>query len=101
MIATFYLNPGKGEFTKYKDKWANEIWKTGMVYGKHTMTYKGDKDLDDARKEFGDCTKTILDMVPGNKPRLISWAKPGVGKKAEKGRQKRRQKRGHSRTPST
>ncbi|HCD30851.1 MAG TPA: hypothetical protein DER01_00480 [Phycisphaerales bacterium] len=80
MFGTFYLNPGKGEFTNYKNKWATEIWKTGMVYGNHTMTHKGVKDFEDAKREIGDCTQTILDMVPGKNPRLISWAMPGVGK---------------------
>lgn len=79
MIGGFYINPGKGEYKAHKDKWETELWKTGMVYGNHTMTHKGVKDLDDARKEIGDCTQAILDMVPGKKPRLISWAKPGVG----------------------
>lgn len=80
MIGTFYINPGKGEFKHFKDKWANELWKSGMVYGNHTMTHRGVKDMDNARQEIGGCTDAILDMVPGKKPRLISWAKPGVGK---------------------
>jgi hypothetical protein len=80
MIGTFYINPGKGEYKAHKDKWENELWKTGMVYGNHTMTHKGVKDFQDAQHEIGDCTQRILDIVPGNKPRLISWAKPGVGK---------------------
>lgn len=80
MIGTFYINPGKGEYKAYKSKWETQLWETGMVYGNHTMTHRGVKDLDDARKEIGDCTQAILKMVPGKTPRLISWAKPGVSK---------------------
>jgi peptidoglycan/xylan/chitin deacetylase (PgdA/CDA1 family) len=78
MIATFYINPGKGEFLKFKDKWENEIWKTGMVYGNHTMTHGGVRDVAHAEQELGLCTEAILKMV-GPTPRLISYAQPGVG----------------------
>jgi peptidoglycan/xylan/chitin deacetylase (PgdA/CDA1 family) len=84
MVGTFYINPGKGE---YKGKgrighWEGEdaAWKQGMAYGNHTMTHKGVKDMADAEREIGGCTDYIMGIVPGKKPRLISWAKPGVGK---------------------
>ncbi len=80
MIGTFYINPGKGEYKAHRAKWEEELWKTGMVYGNHTMTHRGVKDFEDAQREIGDCNQRILDTIPGKKPRLISWAKPGVGK---------------------
>jgi peptidoglycan/xylan/chitin deacetylase (PgdA/CDA1 family) len=79
MIATFYINPGKGEYKVFKSKWENEVWKTGMVYGNHTFTHQGVRDVEHAKQEFGQCTEAILAMVPGKKPRLISYAQPGVG----------------------
>lgn len=78
MIATFYINPGKGEYKQFAAKWEQELWKQGMVYGNHTMTHKGVKDLEDAEREIGDCTKAIVKMVPGKETRLISYAQPGV-----------------------
>ena len=79
LVATFYINPGKAEYSKFKGKWENEIWKTGMVYGDHTMTHQGVKDLENADWEIGACAKVITDIGPGKKPRLISWGMPGVG----------------------
>jgi peptidoglycan/xylan/chitin deacetylase (PgdA/CDA1 family) len=78
MIATFYLNPGKGEYQKFAKNWEQDLWKEGMVYGDHTMTHKGVKDFDDADREIGDCAKIIARIVPGKEPRLISYAQPGV-----------------------
>jgi peptidoglycan/xylan/chitin deacetylase (PgdA/CDA1 family) len=78
MIATFYICPGKGEYKVFKDKWEKEIWKTGMVYGNHTFTHGGVRDLDHAKEEIGKANDAIYDMVPGKKPRLISYAQPGV-----------------------
>ena len=79
MIATFYINPGKGEYKACKKEWENNVWKTGMVYGNHTLTHKGIMDANDAETEVGGCTKEILRIVPGKEKRLISWATPGVG----------------------
>ena len=79
LVATFYINPGKAEYSKFKGKWENEIWKTGMVYGDHTMTHQGVKNLENADWEIGACAKVITDIGPGKKPRLISWGMPGVG----------------------
>lgn len=78
MTATFYINPGKGEYKAHKNEWEDRVWKAGMAYGNHTMTHKGVADYDDADREIGQCTAAILDTVPGKKPRLMSWAKPGV-----------------------
>lgn len=79
MTATFYINPGKGEYSKFKAKWENEIWKTGVVYGDHTMTHQGVKDMANAEVEIGECAKLIAATGTGRNPRLISWAMPGVG----------------------
>jgi len=79
MIATFYINPGKGEYKVFKAKWENELWKTGMVYGNHTFTHQGVRDVEHAKEEIGKANEAILSAVPGKKPRLISYAQPGVG----------------------
>jgi polysaccharide deacetylase len=85
LIATFYLNPGKGEFQKFKDHWDKELWQQGMVYGDHTMTHKGVKDFENADWEIGQCANIIRRMVPDkdpHRPRLLSYAQPGVAQGA-------------------
>lgn len=79
MTATFYINPGKGEYLKFKDKWTNDVWRAGMAYGVHSMTHQGVRDVEHAEYEIGECARTILSIVPGRTPRLLSWGKPGVG----------------------
>ena len=76
--ATFYICPGKGEYRVFHDAWETNLWRHGAVYGNHTMTHKGVVDLADARREIGGCTEEILRIIPGKRPRLISWAMPGV-----------------------
>jgi hypothetical protein len=76
--ATYYICPGKGEYRVFKGAWETNLWRHGAVYGNHTMTHKGVADLADARREIGGCTEEILRIVPGKRPRLISWAMPGV-----------------------
>lgn len=78
MIATFYINPAKGEYATYKGRWENDIWKAGMVYGNHTMTHDGITSAADAEYEVGGATNEIKRIVPGKARRLISWATPGV-----------------------
>lgn len=76
MIATFYLNPEKGEYKKFEDKWINEIPKTGMVYADHTMTHQGVKDLENAEWEIGACAEYIRKITGKNG--LLSYGQPGV-----------------------
>jgi len=79
MIATFYLNPGKGEYASVKSQW-EKAPETGVaVLGDHTMTHQGVKDYANAEEEIGHCADIILSMNPtGRVPRLISFAQPGV-----------------------
>lgn len=84
MTATFYLNPGKGEHIKFAKEWDENLWKQGMVYGNHTMTHKGVKDLENAEWEIGECAKIIRKIVPGREGRLVSYGQPGVGPNAWK-----------------
>src|SRR5690242_5484276 len=59
MTATFYINPGKGEYKvpALKKQWEQEAWRAGMVYANHTMTHKGVTDLENADWEIGECTR--------------------------------------------
>jgi hypothetical protein len=79
MIATFYVNPGKGEWQVNKEKWEKELPAEGMIYGNHTFTHKGVKDMADAEEEFGKCNDAIMAVHPEyKKPCLISFGTPGV-----------------------
>ena len=78
MIATFYINPGKGEYRQSASHWENELWRQGMVYADHTMTHQGFTDLDGAEHEIGDCADIIRRIVPGPERRLLSFGKPGL-----------------------
>jgi hypothetical protein len=79
LIATFYICPGKGEYQKFATEWEQKLWKQGQVYGDHTMTHKGVKDLANADWEIGECARVIRKIVPGPEDRLVSYAQPGVG----------------------
>ena len=80
LIGTFYINPAKGEFKKFEDKWKNEIPKTGVVvFGDHTMTHQGVKDVENAEYEIGECANYIRSITKKPKPELVSYAQPGVG----------------------
>lgn len=78
LTGTFYVNPGKGEWKAFKDKWEKEFPKLGIEYANHTSTHKGAKDVADAEQEILDCNRAILAAVPGKEPRLISFGVPGV-----------------------
>ena len=76
MIGTFYLNPAKGEYKKFEEKWIKEIPQTGMVYADHTMTHKGVEDMENAEWEIGACAEYIREIT-GEKG-LLSYGQPGV-----------------------
>lgn len=78
MIATFYIVPGKGEFKKFEEKWRTEIPPTGMVYGAHTMTHQGVKDLAHAEWEIGESADYLRALTARPDPELLSYARPGV-----------------------
>lgn len=78
MIATFYINPGKGEYKQSASRWEDELWKQGMVYGNHTMTHQGFADLEGAEREIGGCADIIRRIVPGPQRRLLSFGRPGL-----------------------
>ncbi|MCX7009114.1 MAG: polysaccharide deacetylase family protein [Kiritimatiellaeota bacterium] len=82
LTATFYINPGKGEYQKFRGEWESNVWKQGMAYGVHTLTHKGVKDFADADREIGECARIIRSIVPGTQERLVSYGRPGVGKGA-------------------
>ena len=79
LIGTFYLNPGKAEYTKFRDGWETNYWKQGMVYADHTMTHKGVHGLAEAEGEIGDCAAIIRRIIPGSEGKLLSYGQPGVG----------------------
>lgn len=79
LIATFYICPGKGEYQKFAAEWETKLWKSGQVYGDHTMTHKGVKDLANADWEIGEAARLIRKIPAGPEDRLVSYAQPGVG----------------------
>jgi peptidoglycan/xylan/chitin deacetylase (PgdA/CDA1 family) len=79
MTATFYICPGKGEHQKFAKQWDEILWQQGMIYGDHTMTHKGVKDLANAESEIGECARIIRQITWSKEERLVSYGQPGVG----------------------
>jgi peptidoglycan/xylan/chitin deacetylase (PgdA/CDA1 family) len=79
MTATFYVCPGKGEYQKFARQWEEVLWKQGLVYGNHTLTHQGVKDLENADWEIGECARIIRKVTSVEERRLVSFAQPGVG----------------------
>ena len=79
LTGTFYMVPEKGEYKVYAAKWAEAIKGGGVVYGDHTLTHGGIKDLENGRKEIGECARILRELQPGKPNRLLSFAQPGVG----------------------
>lgn len=79
MVATFYINPGKGEYKQFAKEWEQNLWRQGMVYGNHTMTHKGVHDMDEAEREIGGCARVIRGIVGWPETKLVSYGQPGVG----------------------
>jgi len=81
LTATFYINPATTHYQKAKDQWEKELPALhGVVYGNHTMDHQGLKDFATADADLAQVNAIILKAFPGKEPRLISFAKPGVGK---------------------
>jgi hypothetical protein len=79
MIATFYVNPGSGMWQANKEKWEKELPAAGMIYGNHTFTHKGARDVAQGEEEFSKCNDAIRAVFPNlKKPALISFGRPGV-----------------------
>lgn len=79
MVATFYLNPGRGEYKAVQGRW-EKAPETGVaVMGDHTMTHQGVKNAAHAEIEIGQCADIVRSMTPGKPPTLVSFAQPGVG----------------------
>ena len=80
MTATFYINPGKGEYKACSNEWEHNVWKQGMVYGNHTYAHSSVTNAVQAESVIAKCNDEILRIVPGRVPRLISYGQPGVDK---------------------
>ena len=81
MIATFYVNPGKLEWTSNAQQWETRIPQTtGMVYGNHTWDHSDTTTLVAMDDEIRKCNEKILGIhYPGDaNPHLISYGQPGV-----------------------
>jgi peptidoglycan/xylan/chitin deacetylase (PgdA/CDA1 family) len=78
MSATFYLNPGKAEFSKFPKEWEAVRQLGGMVFANHTMTHRGASTEEAGAKEIDDCQAALQQLDPGKWPRLISFGMPGV-----------------------
>ena len=80
MTATFYINPGKGEYKACSNEWVKAVWRKGMVYGNHTYAHGSVTNAVQAEAVIAKCNDEILRIVPGRTPRLISYGQPGVDK---------------------
>lgn len=78
MIATFYINPGKGEYKACSNEWEKSVWSKGMVYGNHTYAHGSVTNAAQAEKVIAKGNEEILRIVPGPTPRLLSYGQPGV-----------------------
>lgn len=79
--ATFYIVPAKGEYKAREAQWIKAFADNPeFVAGHHTMHHRGFTTYEGALAEFRDCTDYLLAKMPGGKPRLISYAQPGVDK---------------------
>jgi peptidoglycan/xylan/chitin deacetylase (PgdA/CDA1 family) len=81
LVGTFYINPGSGQWKQFATAWETEFPKVPqVVYGNHTMTHKGATSVAQLGEELEKCNDVIYKLVPGKKPRLISFGRPGVKK---------------------
>lgn len=78
MTATFYINPGKGEYQKFAGEWETNVWRQGMAYGNHTWAHSSVTNAAQAEQVIKACNDEILRIVPGPVPRLVSYGQPGV-----------------------
>ena len=78
MTATFYINPGKGEYRAFSNQWEQAVWRQGMAYGNHTYAHASVTNAMQAEAVIATCNAEILRMVPGCTPRLVSYGQPGV-----------------------
>ncbi len=82
MTATFYIVPNKGEFKKFEKTWREQFLQQGMALANHTLTHDGLQSLEDAEREFTDCTvyinALISEVSKSKEPRLLSYGQPGV-----------------------
>jgi hypothetical protein len=79
LVGTFYVNPGTGHWRAHARAWEKELPTVpGVVYANHTMTHQGARSVAQLRDELERCNEVIYRLVPGPKPRLISFGRPGV-----------------------
>lgn len=77
LAATFYINPGKGEYAKFPKEW-EKVRAMGFVMANHTMTHQGAASPEAGVKEIEDCQRALYALQPEPSPRLISFGMPGV-----------------------
>ena len=81
LVGTFYVNPGGGAWHQYADAWEKEFPTVPtVVYANHTMTHQGARSVEQLTDELTKCNEVLYKIVPGPKPRLISFGRPGVKK---------------------
>ncbi|MEY3894708.1 MAG: hypothetical protein RLZZ214_227, partial [Verrucomicrobiota bacterium] len=80
MIGTFYVNPGKVEWTGNAQQWETLIPQKGMVYGDHTWDHGNTTTLIAMDDQIRKCQEKIMGIhYPGDmNPHLISYGQPGV-----------------------
>lgn len=77
LVATFYINPAKGEYAKFPKEW-DKVRAMGMVMANHTMTHQGAATPEAGVKEIENCQKALYALQPEPASRLISFGMPGV-----------------------
>jgi peptidoglycan/xylan/chitin deacetylase (PgdA/CDA1 family) len=73
--ATFYVNPGSGQYQANKDVWEKQIPAAGHELGDHTMHHKDTIGAEKASSEIGDAAKLIAKAI--GHPMLTPFAIPG------------------------
>lgn len=77
LVATFYINPAKGEYAKFPKEW-DKVRAMGMAMANHTMTHQGAATPEAGVKEIENCQKALYALQPEPASRLISFGMPGV-----------------------
>jgi peptidoglycan/xylan/chitin deacetylase (PgdA/CDA1 family) len=78
LMGTFYVNPGAEWFQPDRERWENEVPRTGMEYANHTMSHSGGSSAEEIEREIIECGEFIARFNPPSKTSpLKSYVTPG------------------------